>query len=108
MRAPGLDLCERRDVVDRWLHVPHLIRVDHEYCSCGTRILPYQRRALWVSCWLVSFREVLRVVNYRADQLAASQVVREVCADFYLEVVETGPDGFFCQASNFGVRVPWR
>jgi hypothetical protein len=106
VHAPGLDLCKRRDVVDRRLHVPHLVRVDHEHRTGRTRILSHERRAL---CWvprLVSVWEVLWVVNDRADQPPTPQIVREVSADFHFEVVEAGLNAFFCQAGNFVIRVP--
>lgn len=45
VRSPGLDLCERGHVVDCLLHVPHLVRIDHEYRAGRTRVLPGERGA---------------------------------------------------------------
>ena len=45
--APGLDLCESRDVVDRLRHVPDLVRIDHEHRAGRTCVLPGERGAAW-------------------------------------------------------------
>jgi len=45
--APGFDLCERRNVVDRLRHLPHLVRIDHEHRAGRTRVLPGERGATW-------------------------------------------------------------
>jgi hypothetical protein len=60
--APGLDLLERRHIVDRLLHVPDLVRVDHEHGPGRPRILPTERWTARVAR-RVSVREVLRVVD---------------------------------------------
>jgi hypothetical protein len=106
--APRLDLCERRNIVYRWLYIPHLVRVDHEHRTCRTGVLPRERRALWVPPWLVSIWEVLWIVNDRADQPSAPQVVGEVRAHFYFEVVEARLDCLYCQAGNLVVGIPWK
>ena len=46
VHAPGFDLCERGHIVDRLLHVPHPVRVNHEYRTSRTRILPCKRRII--------------------------------------------------------------
>ena len=119
--APGFDLCERRYVVDRLLHVPHLVRINHEYRTGRARILPCKRRIIYrgktartgTSRLGITRREVpltlpLWVVDDRTYQSAAPQVIRKVCAHFHFEVVEAGLDGFFCQPCDLLVRVPWR
>ena len=83
--APGFDLCERRHVVDRLLHVPHLVRVNHEYRTSRTRILPCERRVICrreaaptgtgtgkigIARWGVPFP--LWVIDYRTYQFAAA------------------------------------
>ena len=95
-----MDLCQRGHVVDRLLHVPHLVRVDHEHRTGRTRVLPCEPWAAWQACGIGLGRDVLQVVDDRANQSAAPQVVREVCAHFHFEVVESGLDGFLCQPGD--------
>jgi hypothetical protein len=97
--APGLDLLQRRHILDRLLHVPHLIRVDHQHGPGRPCILPGKRRTARVARH-VAVREVLWVVDDRADQLAAAQVIRAVRADFHLEVVEAGLHGLSRQTRD--------
>jgi hypothetical protein len=104
-RAPGLDLSEGGHIVDRLLHVPHLVRIDHEHRAGRTRVLPCERGAAWETRRLGITREVLRVVYDRAYEPAAAQVVREVHAHFHFEVVEAGLDGFFRQLGYLLIRV---
>ena len=47
VRVPGFDLCERGHVVDRRLHVPHLVRVDHEHRTGRACVFPCERRTCW-------------------------------------------------------------
>ena len=119
--VPRFDLCERGHIVDRLLHVPHLVRVNHKYCTGRTRVLPCERRIicrgdaartgtgrLGVVRRRVPLTLPLWVVDDRTYQPAAPQVIREVCAHFHFEVVEAGLDGFFCQPCDLLIRVPWR
>lgn len=45
--APGLDLGERRNIVDRLRHVPYLVRIDHEHRAGRTCVLPGEGGAAW-------------------------------------------------------------
>jgi hypothetical protein len=56
---------------------------------------------------LRTLRKVLRVVDNRADDPAATEVAVSVCADFHLEGVEAGSDRLLSEAGNFVVAVTY-
>lgn len=102
---PGLNLSQAFGVLYRLIHVPHLVRVDHQYRTRRSSILSLQSWATRIPGLLI-FGKVLRIVDDGSDEFASSKVSLEVTSDLHLEVVETLRHGFFRQADDFLVRIP--
>jgi hypothetical protein len=102
---PRLDLLQSTDVVDGLLHIPHLIRIDHQYRPSRASILAPQLLALGVA-WYRAGREVLRVINDRTYDFCTPEIVGLVRANFHLEVVEAGSDSLLSETCDFLVSIP--
>lgn len=92
---PRLDLSQAAGVLNRLVHLPYLVRIDHQHCTRRSSILSLQLWAIRITRPPV-LGEVLRVVDNGSDEFSSSEVRLKVASDFHLEVAETFCDGFFC------------
>ena len=102
--VPGLNFSQAFGVLDRLIHLPHLVRVNHQYCTRRSGILSLQFWAVRIPSLLV-LGKVLGIVDDGSDESTSPEVRLEVASNFHLEVVEAFRDGFFCQVEDFLVRV---
>lgn len=95
--TPRLNFGQAFGILDRLVHVPHLVRVNHQHCTCRSSVLSLQSWAIRV------VGEVLRIINDGANEFASSEVRLKVAPDFHLEVLETFRGRFFRQLKDFVV-----
>ena len=101
---PRLNLSETFGVFDSLVHLPHLVRVDHQYRTGWSSILALQFWAIRIPRVLV-LGEVLRIINDGSDEFASSEVGLEVTPNFHFEMVEAFRNSFFCQIDDFLIRI---
>jgi len=102
--VPGLNFSQAFGVLDRLIHLPNLVRVNHQYRTRRSSIFSLQSWAVRIQR-LLALGKVLRIVDDGSDEFTSSEVRLEVTSDFHLEVVETFRDSFFRQAKDLLIRV---
>ena len=91
---PWLDLFQALHILYSLLHVPDLIRINHQNSPRRPRILPPQLCTIRVPC-SDPRREERRVVDERPNELPAPQIVRLIRTNLHLEVIKPMRDRLF-------------